>query len=665
MNFHVAQADALGAVPAEGGTRFSVRSTTAKRIWVCLFDEKGEAETKRVELLPERSDLFAAFVPGIGEGARYGLRADGDYRPERGLWFDPDKLLSDPYAIELDRPYRYDPALGARRGEGEDTAPLMPKGIVKALPRPAKLAAPLFGPGRMIYEVPVRGFSMLRKDIPEAKRGTVAALAEPAVIEHLKKIGVGAVELMPVTPTMDERHLGPLGLSNAWGYNPVNFMAVDPHLAPGGLEELRRTVAALHEAGISVILDLVFNHTAESDDRGPTVSLRGLDASAYYRRALDGRMVNDAGTGNTVDCDQPITQALVVDSLRHFVLHAGVDGFRFDLAPILGRTSHGFDPAAPLLQAIRADPVLGGRVLLAEPWDVGPGGYQLSHFGKPFLEWNDRYRDDVRRFWRGDRGMAGPMASRLAGSFDVFPGSAETRTLNFIAAHDGMTLADLVAFERKHNEANGEQNRDGHNENFSWNNGIEGPTDNPTVRDCRARDVRALLATLFASRGAIMLTAGDEWGRTQHGNNNAYAQDNAEFWLDWDNRDASLEAYVGVLAGLRANFPAFAETTELKGGQGEDNVKDVEWMSARGLPLGSAEWQEPDRKRFVMLLGSSRRRLAVCFNADRQPVLFNLPKRAGWRWSVAAEMFSGEIRMEQAGPLIPGRSVIFCEEKPG
>ena len=515
----------LGGVPPQDGTRFSVWSSAAERIWLCLFDAHGNAETDRIEMEATAGGVFARHVPGLGAGARYGFRADGPYAPEQGLWFDPGKLLMDPYAIAIDRAYAYDQRLALRREAGGDTATLMPKAVTVALPEPVKAAPPLFEPGGLIYEVQVRAFTKLHPDIPEQQRGTIAALAHPAVLDHLRKLNVSAVELMPVTAWIDERHLPPLGLCNAWGYNPVSFMALDPRIAPGGLAELRQTVAALREAGIGVILDLVFNHTGESDEFGPTLSLRGLDNRAYYRHSPAWKLVNDTGTGNTLACDHPAVHRLVLDSLRHFVLHAGVDGFRFDLAPVLGRGGNGFDPDAPLLGAISGDEILKDRILIAEPWDIGPDGYQLGKFRPPFLEWNDRFRDDVRRFWRRDRGVVGALATRLAGSSDAFAGTA-TRTVNFVAAHDGFALADLVAYERKHNEANGEMNRDGHNENFSWNNGVEGESDDIKILSERRRDLKALLSTLFLSRGTIMLTAGDEFGRTQHGNNNAYAQDN-------------------------------------------------------------------------------------------------------------------------------------------
>ncbi len=651
----------FGGLVRPDGIRFAVWSSDAARLWVSLFDGAGESD--RLELKLEGEGVHALLVPGLAAGTKYGFRADGEYAPERGLWFDPQKLLVDPYAVRLDRPYAYDNRLAARRGEGGDTAPLMPKAVATALPEAVAPRPPLFSAGGLIYEVPVRGFSMLHPDLTSSMRGTLRALAHPAVVGHLEKLGVSTVELMPVTAWIDERHLPPLGLRNAWGYNPVTFMALDPRLAPDGIADLRAAVEALHEAGIGVILDLVFNHTGESDELGPTLSLRGLDNRVYYRHGPDGKPANDTGTGNTLACDHPVVRELVLDSLRHFVRHAGVDGFRFDLAPVLGRVDGVFDPRAGLFRAMRADAVLADRVLIAEPWDLGPDGYRLGGFPPPFLEWNDRYRDDVRRFWRGDRGMVGALATRLAGSSDIFArdGQEETRTVNFIAAHDGMTLADLTRYERKHNQANGEQNRDGHNENLSWNNGVEGESTDPKIAGQRSGDARALLATLFASRGAIMLTAGDEFGRSQAGNNNAYAQDNELTWLDWQGRDRALERFVAALSRLRRGVPAFAGTGFLTGGP--PDAPDVAWLAETGVPMDEAAWHDPGRHRLTMLLGQGNGeggRLAVMVNGDRRACRFTLPVREGWRWSPALDAPADLSR------ALPGRSVSFMiEERDG
>lgn len=652
----------LGAIVTSEGIRFAAWSSSARRLWVSIFDRAGERELERLELRPEGEGVHALLVAGLREGTRYGFRADGDYAPERGFWFDPDKLLADPYAIEIDRAYQHHWRLAARRSEGSDTAALMPKAVARPLFEPLPARPPLFKPGGLIYELNVRSFTKLHPDVPEKQRGTIAALAHPAIIGHLKRLGVSAVELMPITASIDERHLPPLGLGNAWGYNPVTFMALDPRLAPGGLAELRDTVAALRDAGIGAVLDLVFNHTGESDRLGPTLSLRGLDARAYYRHLPDDRLVNDTGTGNTVACDRPIVRQMVLDTLRHFVRNAGIDGFRFDLAPVLGRVDGVFDPSAPLLEVIAGDPALADRVLIAEPWDIGPGGYQLGNFRPPFLEWNDRYRDDVRRFWRGDGGMVGALATRLAGSSDVFgtAGQPATRTVNFLAAHDGMTLADLVAYEHKHNEANGEQNRDGHDDNLSWNNGVEGETDDPAIGRARATDQRTLLATLFASRGTIMLTAGDEFGRTQRGNNNAYAQDNTITWLDWRARDQTLEQYASSLSTLRRAFPALSNTNFLTGQPVDaSDIPDVAWLTETAAPLVETDWNDGSRHRLVMLLGDSgSERLAVMVNGDRRQCAFTLPVREGFEWRPAIETQAIDL----ARPL-PGHSVNFMIER--
>ncbi|WP_374413203.1 glycogen debranching protein GlgX [Novosphingobium colocasiae] len=564
----------LGAWIDQGATHFAVRAPAARALWLCLFDG---GEEQRVAMT-RQGECWTVSLPGELAGQRYGFRADGEWNPDAGLWFDAAKLLVDPYAVELDRRFVQDPRLAQY---GADTAAIVPAAIVPA-PRVAIApSAPCFTPGGLIYEVNVRGFTMLHPDVPHALRGTVAALAHPTVIAHLKALHVTAVELMPVIAWLDERHLPPLGLVNAWGYNPVAMMALDPGLCPGGVAELRDTVAALHEAGIGVLLDMVFNHSGESDREGGVLSLRGLDANAYAR-APDGTLINDTGCGNTLDFAVDWVRELALATMRHFVSACGVDGFRFDLAPVLAR-GPGFDPAAPIFAEIAADPLLADRVFIAEPWDIGPGGYQLGNFPGHWLEWNDRFRDDVRRFWRGEATI-GALATRLAGSTDVFGPHfphGDCRSVNFLAAHDGFTLADTVAYAERHNEANGEHNRDGHGENFSWNNGVEGPSDDPAVIAARARDLRALLGTLFASTGTIMLTAGDEFGRSQQGNNNAYCQDNAIGWIDWTGRDRDLEAYVQALSARRSAQPgAYSRFHE-----------PVHWLARDGYPIAAAEWE--------------------------------------------------------------------------
>jgi len=569
-----------GVTITPSGVRFAVVSRDAEQLTLCLFDDGKEVGLPMLR----DGDLHHLVVADIRPGQAYGYRATGPWAPDKGHLFDDSKLLVDPYALALDRAFVFDPRLSKR---GFDTAALVPKSIV-CDPVDVPVEPPKFPPGGLIYEINVRGFSLRHPEIPPALRGTIAALAHPAITSHLTKLKVDAVELMPVTAWIDERHLPPLSLHNAWGYNPVVPMALDPRLAPGGIAELRDTVAALHRAGIGVILDLVLNHTGESDVLGPTLSLRGLD-SRYYARESDGVLINHTGTGNMLDASQPMVRQLMLDTLRHFVRHCGVDGFRFDLATVMAR-GPAFDSNAPIFAEITEDPLLSDRILIAEPWDTGPGGYQLGRFPSHWLEWNDRYRDDVRRFWRGDSGTAGVMATRLMGSSDIFSGTAG-RSVNFLAAHDGFTLADLVRYRDRHNLANGENNRDGHGENFSWNYGVEGPTNDPRIVEKRAKAVRGLLTSLFASRGAIMLTAGDEFGRSQKGNNNAYAQDNEITWLDWEGRDRDLEDFVAALSKFRHDhIRAF----------GPEFLRQAEWKDLNGKPMTPAKWEDPARKGFLV-----------------------------------------------------------------
>ena len=592
----------LGSRVNQGSTRFAVRAPLAEGVDLCLF--AGEAETRVA--MTRQGEVWAAELPRDLTGMRYGYRAHGTYAPEDNLWFDPAKLLVDPYALTLDRRFVQHPRLAAF---GEDTADIVPRAMVPGRLAQVPHQPPRFKRGGLIYEVNVAGFTKLHPDVPEARRGTIAALAHPAVIAHLKKLHISAVELMPVIAWIDERHLPPLGLANHWGYNPVAMMALDPGLCPGGVAELREAVAALHEAGIGVILDLVFNHSGESDVHGGTLSLRGLDPAAYAR-APDGALINDTGCGNTLDFGNPAVRGLMIDTLLHFVRHCGVDGFRFDLAPVIAR-GPGFDPAAPIFAELAAEPCLADRIMIAEPWDIGPGGYQLGNFPPNWLEWNDRYRDDVRRFWRGD-GSLGTLATRIAGSSDLFGSECPQgcKSVNFLAAHDGFTLADTLAYEHRHNHANGEDNRDGHGENHSWNCGTEGTSDDADVLARRAADARALLGTLFASTGTIMLTAGDEFGRSQHGNNNAYCQDMP---VEWERRDCALEDYVAALAARRAEcLAAFASFPA-----------DGQWLSPAGTPMTADEWDNPATDGFTHHPPPAHPRPAISISRSRRTVSFH------------------------------------------
>ncbi|NBB49432.1 glycogen debranching protein GlgX [Rhizobium sp. CRIBSB] len=646
----------LGATLGKTGADFRIWSHHAELVELCLFDERGETEITRLTMTRGEGDVHHVFAKGVKEGARYGFRIHGPYDPGQGHWYDPSKLLVDPYATELDRPFVYDPRLGQ---VGVDTADLMPKTILKTH-KALRPMMPLGDRAGFIYEVNVKAFTMLHPEVPEAERGTLKAIAHPAILAHLRRIGVDMIELMPITAWIDERHLPPLGLTNSWGYNPVAMMALDPRLVPGGVKELRETVAALHAEGIGVILDLVFNHTGESDVHGTTLSLRGIDNRSLFRHVAHdpGTLVNDTGCGNTLACDHPFIRQLITDTLRHFVLSAGVDGFRFDLAPIMGRHWDGFHANAPTLKAILEDDVLEDRILIAEPWDIGQGGYQLGRFPDAFLEWNDRARDTFRRYWRGDAGTTGDLATALAGSADLFAhhGAAQSRSVNFICAHDGFSLLDLVSYEHKHNEANGEENRDGHNENHSWNNGVEGETSDKAILKKRRQDVEALLATLFASRGAVMITAGDEFGRTQRGNNNAYCQDNALTWLDWSAVDPELMETTARLAAMRHRFGCFSDTGFLTGDG------DVEWLGPTGETMTTAEWETPDLSTLTMVLSTldgetaKPARIAVLFNRSTEPRDIVLPPATGRKWRRLA---TGRA---QAAISVKPRSVDFWVE---
>ncbi len=586
----------------------AVTSRHATQILVCMFE--GEVEMARIPLEQRLGDVHFGFVPGMREGTHYGLRAHGPWAPEHGHRFDPAKLLLDPYATRITSAFAHRTDLMRR---GVETSGLVPRAIAGHALDDAQ-SLPPHRPG-FIYEVPVRAFTMLHPGVPPEKRGTVSALAEPVIIDHLRRLGVDTVELMPLAAWIDERHLPALGLSNGWGYNPVSFLAPDPRLAPGGLAEIRAAVDTLHAAGIRVVLDVVLNHTGESDVHGTTLSLRGLDHALYYRHA-QGQLVNDTGCGNTLALDEPVVVQLAMDAMRSWVSRTGIDGFRFDLATVMGRTASGFGLNAPLLSAIEQDPLLSRLIMIAEPWDVGPGGYRLGQFPARWQEWNDRYRDEVRRFWRGDDHAAGAFATRITGSSDIFGGRhrAPSASVNFVAAHDGFTLRDSVTHATKNNFANGEDNRDGNAHEPSWPGG----------------DARALLATLFLSRGTVMLTAGDEFGRSQQGNNNAYAQDNETTWLRWDTADQRLIGFTAALADLRrALRPFFAD--RFLTGAAEDGARfaDAEWFGADGGPM---DWHDAQAQVLGLILSSGSKRIALVFNRGNGAAHALLPRRDGHHW---------------------------------
>ncbi len=645
----------MGVTASGDGIDVAVHAPDADAVALCLFNAEDQ-ETTRMRLPDRSGPVFQGHFAGVPAGTRYGLRAYGPWDPGNGLRFNPAKLLVDPWATAIDRPFRLHPLLFDRDHPlADDTAPLMPKAIIGAPSAEPALNRPAFDwDHQVIYELHVRGFTMTHPEIPPAIRGTFAALAHPASLRHLTRLGVTTVELMPSAAWIDERHLPPLNLTDYWGYNPVAFLAPDPRLAPGGWAEVRAAVDALHAAGLSVILDVVLNHTGESDELGPTLSLRGLDNAGYYRLAEDrSRYVNDTGCGHALAMDRPAALRLGLDALRAWAAYGGLDGFRLDLAATLGRGPNGFEPNGAFLAAVEQDPALSRRVMIAEPWDIGSGGYQLGAFPARWGEWNDRYRDTSRRFWRGDAGMLGDLATRFAGSADIFRGRPLSRGVNFITAHDGFTMADLVSYETKHNHPNGEGNRDGSGDNHSWNNGAEGPASDQAIQARRARDVRALLATLLLSRGTPMLSMGDEAGRTQHGNNNAYAQDNASAWLDWGSADETLIEFTAELIALRRALAPLFDGRMLRGQPADgETLPDVAWL----MPDGTVrtDWSGASGRTLIAALYADGTRAVVALHADADAIDISLPPpRAGRRW---------QRRLDGDGLTVAGRSVALFHE---
>ncbi len=562
--------------------------------------------------MPEKTNqVWHGFLPEIKPGQVYGYRVYGPEDRSRGDRFNPRKVLLDPYAKLIARDLEWN---GAVLDEDGETAPFAPlaRVIETATVRQRDQGPRTPWHETVVYELHVKGFTKLHPDVPENLRGTYAGLASAPVIAYLRKLGVTAVELLPVHYHIDENFLAERGRSNYWGYNTLGFFAPDPRYAATGMEgavdEFREMVRELHRAGIEVILDVVYNHTAEGDDHGPTLSLRGIDNSAYYRlEKNDQRYIDFTGCGNSLNVAHPRTLQLIMDSLRYWAIEMQVDGFRFDLASALARDLWEVDRLSSFFDIIQQDPVLSEVKLIAEPWDVGPAGYQVGNFPVLWTEWNGKYRDCVRRFWKGDGGTVGELASRLAGSSDLYAhnGRRPSASLNFVTAHDGFTLRDLVSYDQKHNESNGEENRDGTNDNQSWNCGVEGPTDDPGVNALRARQQRNLLVTLFLSQGVPMLLAGDEFGQTQHGNNNAYCQDSPVAWLDWnlsaDQRD--LLEFTRQLIQLRQTEPVFRrrhffQGRPIHGGE----IKDLYWLKPDGTEMSEADWNTTHVRSIGMVL---------------------------------------------------------------
>jgi len=637
------------------GVNFAVFSGNAERIELCLYDSAGRHEIARYVLPDYTDEVWHGYLPHASPGLLYGFRAYGPYEPDKGHRFNPAKLLLDPYAKSISGQLRWTDAVYGYRltspradlsMDRRDSASAMPKAVVvdDHFSWGADRRPDTGWDQTVIYEAHVKGFTQLFEKVPPPQRGTFAALSHPDVIGHLQKLGVTAIELMPVHAFLQDRALVQRGLSNYWGYNTLSFFAPEPrYLSDGNPRELREMVRRYHAAGLEVILDVVYNHTCEGSELGPTLSWRGLDNSSYYRLTDDGRhTVNDTGTGNTLDLYHPRVLQMVMDSLRYWAESFHVDGFRFDLASSLGREPSGFDYHSGFFDALRQDPTLSTLKLIAEPWDLGPGGYQLGHFPPGFAEWNDRYRDSLRRYWRGDESMRPEVAARLSGSGDLF----DTRrkrpmsSINFVACHDGATLQDVVSYEGKHNEANGEDNRDGTNDNYSSNYGVEGPADDPKIKQYRARVKRSMLASLLGALGTPMILMGDECGRSQNGNNNAYCQDNEISWLDWslvESEDGkALEEFISRLTDLRRRYETLRYRKFMGNAEIAPGIAELDWWDERGVRLSPDDWDNQQGRILIMRRASRRTDGAVevtalMMNAGGEKIAFRLPGEFAWQ----------------------------------
>ncbi|MBV9990543.1 MAG: glycogen debranching protein GlgX [Alphaproteobacteria bacterium] len=653
MKLESGQPYPLGATWDGRGVNFAVFSAHAAKVELCIFD--GDGRETRLALPSRIDEVWHGYLPDAGPGLAYGYRVHGPYEPGNGHRFNPNKLLLDPYARRLSGAIRWNEALlGYTPGDEDadltfddrDSAPFMVKGVVAKdeFDWGDDRAPRVPWRDTVIYEAHVKGLTKLLGAVPEAQRGTYAALGHDAVIGHLRKLGVTAIELLPVHAFLQDRTLTEKGLSNYWGYNTLSFFTPEPRY--GTADELRAAIRALHRSGIEVILDVVYNHTCEGSELGPTLSWRGFDHASYYRLPDEDRrrMVNDTGTGNTVNMSHPRVVQMVMDSLRYFVQSFHVDGFRFDLGSTLGREAAGFDPGCGFFDALRQDPVLAPVKLISEPWDIGPGGYQLGNHPPGFSEWNDRYRDTLRRYWRGDAGQRPDLAERLSGSSDFFGLRRPSASINYIASHDGAPLADLTMYEGKHNEANGEDNRDGVSDNLARNWGEEGRSDDPKVEAMRARMRRSLLATLFWSRGTPMLLAGDELGRSQKGNNNAYCQDNEISWVDWSRADSDLIAWTSRMIAVRRAFASLREDKFRHGDEVAPGYRDLDWLDERNQVLSEEDWENAEGRALVMRRTAKRSDrgieiIALLMNSAEEAIGFVLPELA---WHVVFDSAAPE-----------------------
>jgi isoamylase len=662
----------LGASFDAIGVNFALFSANATAVDLCLFESTGRRELRRIRMPCRTDQVWHVYVRGLRPGQLYGYRVHGPYEPMQGHRFNPNKLLIDPYARQLFGRIRWHDALfgyrpGAQRGDlsldRRDSAPMIPKCVVVD---PAHTWGEDTRPNRpwhetLIYEAHVKGFTNLHAGLPPVLRGTYTALADPQVIDHLLCLGVTAIELMPIHSFVDDRFLHEKGLRNYWGYSTLNFFTPEArYFGPDGVYGLRAAIRALHEAGIEVILDVVYNHTAEGSHLGPTLSFRGIDNASYYKLPADNKRFSwdSTGTGNTLDLNHPRVMQMVLDSLRYWVEAFHVDGFRFDLAPSLARDPVDVDERAGFLRAVSQDPVLSRVKLIAEPWDLGDGGYRVGGFPAGWSEWNDRYRDSVRAFWRGDPGQLSGLAQAITGSREIFGqrGRSPSASIHYVCSHDGFTLQDLVSYNERHNEANGEQNQDGHPHNLSWNCGVEGPSDDPDVIGLRQKQKRNLLATLMLSIGVPMLLMGDEYARTQGGNNNAYAQDNETSWMDWDvahSGDPHLLAFLRALTELRRSYDVFARRDFLNGAiiQGR-GLKDIYWLAPEGREMTAQDWEQDLRRALGLQLGNQSEeetRFLLLLNADPEDVTFTLPPRfPGTSWVQVLDTRRATGRVEGA-----------------
>ena len=658
-----------GASYTGDGVNFAMFSAHATKIEVCIYDESGTQELARITLPEYTDEVWHGFVPGLKPGARYGYRVHGPYEPLKGHRFNPHKLLMDPYAKAHMGELKWGPELfGYTVGHPDadlsfderDSAPFVPKCVVVdsqfEWKQPKNVRVPW--DQTIFYETHVRGFTQRHPAVPEHLRGTFAGLGQDEVIRHIRDLGVTSVELLPIQMFLNQPFLTEKGLTNFWGYDTMGFFALDPrYLSEPTIDEFKTMVDRFHEAGLEVILDVVYNHTPEGNELGPTLSFKGIDNVSYYRLMpeADGGpgpryYINDTGTGNTINLSHPRVLQMVTDSLRYWVTEMHVDGFRFDLATILAREDHGFDEGGGFLDSCRQDPVLSSVKLIAEPWDIGPGGYQVGGFPPGWAEWNDQFRDNVRAFWKGDEAMAPKLAQCLTASGDRFNhrGRRPWASVNFLTAHDGFTLADTVRYNEKHNDANGEDNRDGHSDNRSWNCGVEGLTDDEAVNELRARQQRNMLSTLLLAQGTPMVLAGDEFGHTQNGNNNAYCQDNEISWVDWniDERGTALNLFVQRLTLLRKSLPVLRRGRFLTGDLKEETkVKDVTWLTPGNEEMGAAQWEDGQTRCFGMLLEGTAQASSIArpgkdasvlliVNSWQDAIEFKLASRApGVRWT--------------------------------